>query len=85
MWVFFQLMFTISPIQKDFTHECNTLGFYADGDLITIAENSDLTVAKQISHLLRLTIFSEYLFLFKGTKVYFNMNFSSWQRAIAHH
>ena len=31
-----------------------------DGDLITIMDSSDLNVAKQISRLLKITLFSEY-------------------------
>lgn len=35
------------------------LNFSSDGDLITVMDSSDLNVAKQISRLLKITIFSK--------------------------
>ena len=35
-----------------------------DGDLITIAESSDLNLAKQLSRVLKITIFSESIYMY---------------------
>lgn len=47
MWSVFLLMTT------------NLVLFVSDGDLITVADSSDLNVAKQINRLLKITIFSK--------------------------
>ena len=35
---------------------------FIDGDLVTIADTSDLNLAKHLSRIIRITIFSEFIF-----------------------
>ena len=37
---------------------------FIDGDLVTIADTSDLNLAKHLSRTIRITIFSEFMFCY---------------------